>query len=160
MTRQLSGDFARQMLMRGKKKRSRAELKEAFEKLNARVSISGEGFSLEARGENLIPALRLAAEAMREPSFPASEFDELKRAALSDAQEQLSDPGANAEVRLSRHLEPYPAGHRNYTPTIPERIEWIKKTTLKDAQGCYGQLIGAPGADSAAVGQVDAESLA
>ncbi len=160
MNREISCDFAGQMLMRGTKKRSRAELKEAFEKLNARVSISGEGFSLEARGENLVPALRLAAEAMREPSFPASEFDELKRAALSDAQEQLSDPGANAEVRLSRHLEPYPAGHRNYTPTIPERIEWIKKTTLKDAQGCYGQLIGATGADFAAVGEFDAEALA
>ncbi|HZE61453.1 MAG TPA: insulinase family protein [Burkholderiales bacterium] len=160
MNREISCDFAGQMLMRGTKKRSRAELKEAFEKLNARISVGAEGFSVEARGENLVAALRLAAEAMREPSFPASEFDELKRAALSDAQEQISDPGANAEVRLSRHLEPYPTGHRNYTPTIAERIDWIKKTTLKDAQSCYGQLIGATGADFAAVGEFDAEALA
>jgi zinc protease len=148
------------MLMRGTKKRSRAALKEAFEKLNARVSLSGDGLSLEARGENLIPALRLAAEALREPSFPQAEFDELKRGALTGTQAQLSDPSANAEVRLSRHLEPYPAGHRNYTPTLPERLEWIKKTTLKDAQSCYGELMGATGADFSAVGEFDADALA
>jgi len=67
MNRDTACDFAGQMLMRGTKKHTRAELKEAFDKLNARVSLGGEGFSLEARGENLIPALRLVAEAMREP---------------------------------------------------------------------------------------------
>src|SRR5204862_358433 len=72
MNRDTACDFAGQMLMRGTKKRTRADLKEAFDKLNARVSVGGEGFSLEARGENLIPALRLVAEAMREPSFPAA----------------------------------------------------------------------------------------
>jgi zinc protease len=160
MNREVACEFAGQMLMRGTKKRSRAELKEAFEKLNARVSLSGDGLSLEARGENLIPALRLAAEALREPSFPQAEFDELKRGALTGTQSQLSDPSANAEVRLSRHLEPYPAGHRNYTPTLPERLEWIKKTTLKDAQSCYGELMGATGADFSAVGEFDADALA
>jgi zinc protease len=158
--REVACDFAGQMLMRGTKKRSRAELKEAFEKLNARVSLSGEGLSLEARGENLIPALRLAAEALREPSFPPAEFEELKRAALTSIQAQLSDPSANADVRLTRHLEPYPRGHRNYTPTLPERLEWIRKTTLKDAQSCYTELIGATGADFAAVGEFDADALA
>src|SRR6266850_757661 len=160
MNREVACEFAGQMLMRGTKKRSRAELKEELEKLNARVSLSGEGMSLEVRGENLIPALRLAAEALREPSFPPAEFDELKRAVLTSTQTQLSDPGANAEVRLSRHLEPYPRGHRNYTPTLPERLEWIRKTTLKDAQSCYGELMGATGADFAAVGEFDADAMA
>jgi len=153
-------DFAGEMLMRGTKKRSRAALKEALEKLNARVSLSSEGFMIEARGENLIPALRLAAEALREPSFPPSEFEELKRAALTSTQAQLSEPNANADIRLSRHLEPYPVGHRNYTPTLEERIGWIQKTTLKDAQACYTQLVGATGADFSAVGEFDANALA
>jgi len=157
--REVACDFAGQMLMRGTKKRSRAELKEAFEKLNARVSLSGDGVSLEARGENLVPALRLAAEALRQPSFPPTEFEELKRAALTSTQSQLSDPSANADVRLSRHLEPYPRGHRHYTPTLPERMEWIRKTTLKEAQSCYSQLMGASGADFSAVGEFDPDAL-
>jgi zinc protease len=158
--REVACDFGGQMLMRGTKKRSRADLKEAFEKLNARVSLSGDGFSLEARGENLVPALRLAAEALREPSFPPAEFEELKRAALTSTQSQLSDPSANADVRLSRHLEPYPRGHRHYTPTLPERMDWIRKTTLKDAQSCYSQLMGATGADFSAVGEFNPDTLA
>src|SRR5205085_1835497 len=122
--------------------------------------VTADGVSIEVRGANLIPALRLAAEALREPSFPPSEFDELKRAVLTHTEGQLSDPGANAEIRLSRHLEVYPPGHRNYTPTLPERISWIRKTTLKDAQRCYHELVGATGSDFAAVGEFDADQLA
>ena len=159
MNREVACDFAGQMLLRGTKKHSRAELKEAFDKLNARVFVSTEGASIEVRGENLIPALRLVAEALREPSFPPSEFEELKRTALTGTQAQLSDPAAKADVRLTRHLETYPVGHRNYTPTLEERIAWIKKTTLGDAQKCYRELVGATGADFAAVGQFDADKL-
>ena len=83
MNREVACEFAGQMLMRGTKKRSRVELKEAFDKLNARVSLGGDGLSVEVRGDKLIAALRLAAEALREPSFPASEFEELKRSALT-----------------------------------------------------------------------------
>jgi zinc protease len=159
MNREVACDFAGQMLLRGTKKHSRAELKEAFDKLNARVAVSAEGASIEVRGENLIPALRLVAEALREPSFPASEFEELKRTALTGTQAQLSDPAAKADVRLTRHLETYPVGHRNYTPTLEERIAWIKKTTLADAQKCYRELVGASGADFAAVGEFEADKL-
>src|SRR5258706_8608793 len=158
--REVACNFATQMLVRGTKRHTRAELKEGFDKLNAQVSVSADGVSVEVRGANLIPALRLAAEALREPSFPPSEFDELKRAALTHTEAQLSDPGANAEIRLSRHLEVYPPGHRNYTPTIPERLTWIRKTTLKDAQRCYHDLLGATAADFAAVGEFDADEVA
>ena len=160
MNREVACEFANQMLIRGTKRHTRAELKEAFDKLNAQVSVSADGMSVEVRSANLIPALRLAAEALREPSFPPSEFEELKRAAITHTEGQLSDPGANAEIRLSRHLEVYPPGHRNYTPTLPERLAWIRKTTLKDAQRCYHDLVGATGADFAAVGEFDADEVA
>jgi len=87
MNRDTACDFAGQMLMRGTKKRTRAELKEAFDKLNARVSVGGEGFSLEARGENLIPACARGRGAAR-ALFSRFRVRGAKRAALSDAQEQ------------------------------------------------------------------------
>ena len=160
MNREVACEFAGEMLLRGTKKRSRSELKEAFDKLNARVSVSAEGATVEARSENLLPALALVAEALREPSFPPAEFEELKRATLTGTQAQLSDPAANAEVRLTRHLERYPVGHRNYTPTIEERLAWIRKTTLNDAESCYRELIGATGADFSAVGEFEPDALA
>jgi len=160
MNREAACDFAGGMLTRGTQNKTRAELKDAFERLNAAVSIGGEGASIEVRRENLVPALRLAAEALREPLFPAAEFEEMKRAALTGAEEQKSDPAALAGVRLARHLQDYPRGHPNYTPTIDERIEWLRRTTLEGAVACYRELYGATGADFVAVGDFDPEEVA
>jgi zinc protease len=153
--REVACDFAGGMLSRGSKKRTRAQLKDAFDKLNATVSVGGEGASIEVRKENLAAALRLVAEALREPAFPAAEFDELKRAAITGAEAQRTDPAALAGVRLARHLHLYPKGHPLYTPSIEERIEKLRPAKLGDAEACYRELFGATGADFAAVGEFD-----
>jgi zinc protease len=151
--------FAGGMLMRGTLKHTRAQLKEEFQRLNASVSIGGEGASIEVRRENLAATLRLVAEALKEPAFPATEFDEMKRAAVSGTEAQRTDPAALAGVQLSRHLQLYPPGHPNYTPSIDERLQWLRDVTLDQAKACYRELYGATGADFAAVGDVDAAEL-
>jgi zinc protease len=158
--REAACSYAGGMLMRGTKKHSRAALKDAFDKLNATVSVGGDGASVEVRRENLAAALRLAAEVLREPSFPAHEFDELKRASLTAAEAQRGDPAALAGVRLARHLSAYPEGHPHYTPTIDERIGWMRKATLQDAVACYRDLFGATGADLVVVGEFDPDEVA
>jgi zinc protease len=158
--REVACSFAGGMLMRGTQKRSRAELKDAFDKLNASVSAGGEGASIEVRRENLAAALRLVAEVLREPAFSAGEFEELKRAALTGAEAQRNDPAALAGVRLARHLNLYPTGHPHYTPTVEERIGWLSKASLEDAKACYRELIGATGAEFVAVGEFDPEEVA
>jgi zinc protease len=158
--REVACSLAGSMLMHGTQRLTRAQLKDAFEKLNASVAVSGEGASLQVRRENLAPALRLIAEVLKEPSFPPEEFDELKRAALLGAESQRSDPSALAGVQLARRLDDYPKGHPNYTPSIDERIALLKAATLDDAKACYRDLYGATGADFAAVGDFDANELA
>ncbi|HEX4927358.1 MAG TPA: pitrilysin family protein [Burkholderiales bacterium] len=158
--RDIACEFAGAMLSRGTKQRSRAQFKEALEKLNATVSIGAAGATIDVRRENLVPALRLVAEALREPAFAAGEFDELKRAALAGTEAERSDPSVRAEVRLERHLQSYPPGHPNYVPTVEERLQRIEATTLADAQACYTELFGATGAEFAAVGDFDADEVA
>jgi zinc protease len=158
--RETACNFAGGMLMRGTRSRTRAELKDAFERLNANASVGGGGATVEVRGENLIPALRLVAEALREPAFSREEFEEMKRAALTGAESQRNEPASLASVRLERHLHDYAPGHPNYTPTIDEQIELIRKTRLEDAQACYRELFGATGAEFVAVGDFDAEAVA
>jgi zinc protease len=158
--REAACGFAGSMLLRGTKKRSRAELKDAFDKLNANVSVGGDGASIEVRRENLAAALRLVAEVLREPAFDAAEFDEMKRAALTGAESQRTDPSALAGNRLARHLQLYPRGHPHYTPSIDERIDLLRGTTLQDAIACYRDLVGATGADFVAVGEFDADEIA
>jgi zinc protease len=158
--REVACSFAGGMLMRGTQKKSRADIKDAFEKLNASVSVSGDGASIEVRRENLAPTLRLVAEVLREPAFSPAEFDELKRAALTGAESQRTDPSAQASLQLARHLALYPKGHPNYTPDVEERIEWLRAATLEDAASCYRGLFGATGADFSAVGEFDPDELA
>jgi zinc protease len=152
----LAGD----MLMRGTTRHTRAELDEAFDRLQATVSVSASGATLEVRRKNLEPALRLAAEVLRSPSFPAAEFDELKRRALTSAEAQRSDPSAVAGEALRRYLNPYPKGHWHYEQSIEETIAALKAATLDQARACYQDLVGATGADFAAVGDFDPKALA
>ena len=158
--REVACSLAGRMLERGTRQHTRTELKDAFEKLNASVSIGGDGASIEVKRENLAATLRLVAEALEQPAFPESEFEELKRAALTGAESARTDPGALASVKLARYLKDYPRGHPNYTPSIDERIELLQGTTLEDAKACYRDLYGATGADFAAVGDFDAPELA
>ena len=91
--------------------------------------------------------LRLVAEVLREPSFPAAEFEELKRASLTGAETQRSDPSAIAGERLARHLNALPA-----RPLALRASRWtsaspaLKAATLADAKRCYAELVGATGA--------------
>jgi zinc protease len=148
------------MLLRGTERYSRAELRDAFDRLKATVSVSADGASIETQREHLEETLRLVAEALRRPSFPPAEFEELKRASLTSAETQRSDPSAIASEQLQRHLTPYPKGHWLYVPSVEERIAALKSATLEDAKRCHAQLIGATGADFVAVGDFDPKALA
>jgi zinc protease len=147
------------MLSRGTQQRSRAELRDAFDRLKATVSLSATGASIETQREHLAETLRLVAESLRRPAFPESEFEELKRSSLTSAETQRSDPAAIATEQLQRHLQPYPRGHWMYVQSLDERIESLKSVTLADARSCHAELVGATGADFAAVGDFDAAAV-
>ncbi len=159
MNRARACGFAESMLMRGTQKRSRGELRDAFDKLKAIVSVGASGASIDARRAQLEDTLRLVAEVLREPAFPAKEFDEVKRAALTGAESKRGDPSAIAGERLARPLNPWPRGHWNYVNSVDERIEDIKAATLEEAKRCYTDFVGATGAQFVAVGDFDPEAL-
>jgi zinc protease len=152
--------LAGEMLMRGTTQRTRAQLNEAFDRLQATVTVNASGATLEARRPQLAETLRLVAEVLRSPAFPEGEFEELKRSALTRAQAQRSDPSALAGEELRRHLHPYPKGHWYYEHSLEEQIAALQAVTLEQARACHRELIGATGADFAAVGDFDPAALA
>jgi len=151
--------LAGSMLMRGSRKHTRTELRDAFDRLKAGVSVSAGGASVDVRRAQLDETLRLVAEVLKEPAFPASEFEELKRASLTSVEGQRGEPSAIAGERLARHLNPYPRGHWLYTQTVDERVDELKAAKLEDAQRCYTDLVGATGAQFVAVGDFDPDAL-
>jgi zinc protease len=158
--RETACGLAGSMLLRGTLKHDRAQLRDAFERLNAAVSVDIDGASIEVKRAQLADTLRLVAEVLRQPSFDPKEFEELKRATLTGIEGQRTDPEALARLQLSRHLTPYPKGHPLYVETPAERIGTVKDTSLEQSAACYRELVGATGADFAVVGDFDPDEVA
>ncbi len=151
--------LASAMLMRGTTRHTREELRDAFDRLKATVAVGGEGASIETIGKNLPEVMRLVAEILREPSFPAKEFEQLRRAALTSIEAQKSEPGALAGLQLARHLTPYPPEHWLYTPTLDERIERMRGLTIADLKRCHDDFYGASNSELAVVGDFDPQEI-
>ena len=148
------------MLMRGTQKHSREELRNQFDRLKAHVSVGGDGGSIETVRESLPEALRLVAEVLRAPSFPADEFEQLRRSSLTSIDAQRSDPGALAGLALARHLNPYPPGHWLYNATLDERSARLRTLSLDEVRKCHADFYGASHSELAVVGDFDPEAIA
>ena len=149
--------------MRGTKNRSRQQIQDDMVKLNARINVSGRvsgaTATVQTTEENLIPALRLAAEILREPSFPDSEFDSAKKQMVVGIENRRSDPGALAALALERALNPFPRNDVRYIGTIDEQMEDAGKVTLDDVKKFHAQFYGASHGELVLVGQFDPAAL-
>lgn len=163
MNRGTAGELAGQMLMRGTAKHTRQQIQDEFDKLKARVGVFGgptsAGASIETVRENFPAVLRLVAEILREPSFPAAEFEQLKQEALAGIEESRREPQSVAGIAFSRHLNPYPKSDVRYTSTPEEDIEEVKATTLDDARKFYADFYGGSTGELSAVGDFDAKEI-
>lgn len=162
--RNMAAQLAASMLMRGSSKRTRQQIKDEFDRLKAEVFVFGgatqAGVSIETVRESLPAVIRLVAEVLREPSFPSSEFDQLKQERLASLESARSEPQAISAVALRRHLNPYPKGDVRYVPTIEEELEMVKSVKLDDVKKFYSDFYGASTADFAAVGDFDRDEIA
>ena len=148
------------MLMRGTTQMSREELANEFARLKASASAGTEGASIDTVRENLPAALRLVAQVLRQPSFPAQEFEQLRQAWLAGLEGQKNDPDARADIALTRHLDPYPPEHWHYSPSLEERASRLRALSLDQVKGCYADLVGASNSELAVVGDFDPEEIA
>ena len=156
--------MAGSLLMRGTQKHTRQQLQDEFDKIKARVNVSGSltgaGASIDTVRAGLIPALRLAAEILREPSFPESDFEQIRQAAIAQIEAGRSEPQVMASNAMNRFLNAsYRPGDPRYTPTIDESIDQLKKVTLEEAKKFYADFYGASNAELAVVGDFDAAEV-
>src|SRR5262249_52879664 len=118
--------FIGPLLMRGTKKHNRQQIQDELDKLGARVNIGGLignlSVSIECKRDKLPEVLALVGELLREPTFPAEEFDVLKRQVRDGLEKSLPEPNFRADRELRRRLSPYPPSDIRYTPTIEESI--------------------------------------
>jgi zinc protease len=149
--------------MRGTKNRTRQQIQDEMVKLNSQInvsgSVSGAMATIQTTEPNLIPALRLAAEMLREPSFPDSEFESAKKQRIAGLENRRTEPAALAPLALDRALNPYPKNDVRYVGTIDEQIEDAGKVTLDDVKKFHAQFYGASHGELVIVGQFDQATL-
>jgi zinc protease len=159
MNRSTACGVASAMLLRGTRKNTREELRNRFDRLKASVGVGGEGGTIETVRENLPETLGLVAEVLRQPSFPPSEFEQLRLSSLTSIDAERGDPRPLAGLALTRHLDPYSPEHWLYTATPDEQSARMHALTLDDVRKCYAQLYGASNSELAVVGDFDPDQV-
>jgi zinc protease len=157
------GSLAAAMLNLGTKKRDRQGFEDTLDRLRAKLSLGGGETETSARGQtvrtHLPELLRLTAEALREPAFPATEFEKLKRERLAALEDQKTDPQAIAERALERWNNPYAKGDVGYVPTYDEEVAEIKSANLEQVKRFYARFVGGAHAELAIVGDFDPAAM-
>jgi len=158
-----AAQMAGSLLMRGTTKYDRQQLQDELDRLkaqmNASATVTGANVSVNTVRASFPAALRLAAEVLKQPAFPESDFEQLRQASLGRLENQRTDPQALALNAVNRHLSPYPAGDPRAVPTFDEDIDVQKKLTLDDAKKFYASFFGASNAELAVVGDFDVEEV-
>ena len=152
------------LLMRGTKSKSRQQIQDEMDRLKAQMNVTGgvnnATFTIQTTEENLPGALKLAAEILREPSFPENEFEQVRKQTVASVEEGKSDPQALASQALSRHMAAiYPRGDVRYVSTFDESIEDLNKVTLAQVREFYQKFYGVSEGEFTVVGQFDKAAI-
>lgn len=153
--RAIDQQFAMAMLARGTTKLTRQQIADEMTRLKMTGGIS----SFETTRANLPEALRLVAQVFQTPSFPAAEFEELKRQTLTSLQRQLDDPEMRSLDARSAHFNTYPAGDPRYYIPIAERIKLVEQATLEGAKAYWKEFVGTARGEIAIVGDFDDKAI-
>jgi zinc protease len=168
------------LMMAGTKKHDRQALREELDSLGVRISSGGGAggrggrggrgggggggsagqltFSVEAKRDTLPRALQLLGEILREPAFPAEEFETSKLRMVSMLSAGRTEPGTLARNTLSRSLSPYSKEDVRYVPTLEETLDRTRHVTLEQIKTLYQTQIGGSNAELGVVGDFDPES--
>ncbi|RDE49893.1 MAG: insulinase family protein [Candidatus Accumulibacter meliphilus] len=153
--RDMAGTLTMAMLSRGSGQLNRQQIADEF----TRLKIRGDLTQFETTREQLPEALRLVAQLLKEPSFPASEFDELKRQTLTALQAQLDNPQTLSSDALASHFNTYPPGDPRYHAQLAERLAQLQATTLEQLVAYHRELMGTARGEIAIVGDFDEAAI-
>jgi zinc protease len=152
--------LASSLLMRGTKNKNRQQIQDETDRLKAQINVFGGADSVTANirtlEANLADSLRLTRELLREPSFPESEFEQVRQDRIASAESGKTDPYTLAQLDMSRHFNArYLRGDVRYISTLDEQIEDLKKVTRDDVRQFYKQFYGAGEGEIVISGQFD-----
>ncbi len=157
------GMLTSRLLMRGTRHHTRQQLEDEMARLRAEIrvygGVDGAAASIETVRENLPAALRLVAEILREPTFPAGELEEVKRQEITRAEAGRSDPETVTALAVERALNPLPKDYPGYAMTPDEKIAAVKAVTRDEIVRLHDDFSGASNGQLAVVGDFDPAAI-
>ena len=163
-----AAQMADALLMRGTKTKSRQQIQDEMQRLNATINVGGGGgrggggratgsvgATISTTAENVIPALRLAVEILKEPAFPAADFEQIRQQQIAQIERGRTEPGTLVSQLLQSHLSDYPRSDVRHVRTIDEEIADLKAVTLDDVKNFHRDFFGASHGELVAVGKFD-----
>jgi zinc protease len=148
-------ELTRAMLGRGTANMTRQQIDDEL----TRLKVTGDLMNFQASRATVADALKLVESVLQQASFPAPEFDQLKREMLTGLQSKLDDPSERSRDALLAHFSTYAVGDpRRYIP-LTERIEAVKNTSLADVQALFDRFWGTARGDIALVGDFDPDQV-
>jgi zinc protease len=163
MGRATAANMAGSLLMRGTEQRTRQELADELDRLQASGGVSGGPIiasgQFQTVRQSVTDVLRLMAEIVREPTFPESEFELLKQQSLASIAQSRTEPDALASIALARHMSNWPPGHPNYAETFAEAEASTLATTLRDVRAFHTEFYGPQNGNVVVVGDFDEDDV-
>jgi zinc protease len=169
-----------QVMLTGTTKHTQLQILDELAKLNASIGMGGGfggrgggrrgggappatagelRFTITAKRETLPQVMQLFGEILREPAFPADEFDAMKRRSKDGMARFASEPQFLATQALGRKLSPYAKGDVRYQPTLPESLAELDALTLDQVRNLYKTQVGVGNGEFVAVGEFDPATL-
>lgn len=154
-----AGSVAGEMLMRGTKTMTREQIAQRFEALKTTANVSGgaqsAGISLNSRREHLADALTLAADILRNPAFPESEFEQFRLQSITGLESARKEPGTVAALAMSEYFDPWPKGHPFAYKSIDQSLADLRAIKREDAIAFHRDFYGTTEGEISIVGDFD-----
>ena len=147
------------MLKKGTKSLTLQQITDKLSQLKSEINVYSDGqkitLDLESTKENLKEAMALVRQILREPSFPASEFEKLKQERIAEIDQQKSEPQALAFNVLQRLTNNYDPADFRYTKTYEEQSAAISKVTIENIRKFYTDFYNGSNATAVMVGDFE-----
>ena len=165
MDREGAASLAAAMLSRGTKSMSREQISRRLDDLKARLNINGSAQSVAVGAsttrEHLPEVVALIAEMLKTPSFPETEFEQLRGQFITGIESQRSEPQSVVGLASRRHFgKQWPKGHPYYAATVEEALGDLRRVTLSELRTYHAAFYGAGNGDIAVVGDFDPAQVA
>ncbi|MGM9485661.1 M16 family metallopeptidase [Roseateles sp. NT4] len=138
---------------------SKQQLQDAMIKLRASLNVNsydqGATIFISAERDTLLPALRVAADALRKPLFPQEAFDREIKSGIAGIEASRQEPSVLRQEATRGHYNKargVSLGHPDYVMGVDERIANLKATTLDEVKRFYGDYWSFNEAQVSAVG--------